>query len=70
VLKLYRRLRVQALPASIQEAGELFSPPMNLPAITPPWLGLRITGEDVCGKGHRLPREALCGDSGQLGCRN
>jgi ligand-binding SRPBCC domain-containing protein len=42
-MKLYRLCRVQKLPISIEEAWDFFSNPGNLPLITPPSLGLRIT---------------------------
>ena len=49
-MKLYRLERTQILPISQKEAWQFFSQPLNLPAITPDWLGFRITssaGEDM-----------------------
>jgi ligand-binding SRPBCC domain-containing protein len=44
-MKLYRLCRSQILPVSAQEAWQFFSSPLNLPAITPPWLNLAVQGQ-------------------------
>jgi ligand-binding SRPBCC domain-containing protein len=42
-MKLYQLERTQILPVSQNQAWQFFSQPRNLPDITPPWLGFRIT---------------------------
>jgi ligand-binding SRPBCC domain-containing protein len=44
-VKLFRLQRTQELPLTLDEAWPFFSSPRNLPALTPPWLNLQITGE-------------------------
>ena len=41
-MKLYRLQRIQHLPISRNEAWQFFSQPLNLPEITPAWLGFRL----------------------------
>ena len=41
-MKLYRLQRIQNLPISQNEAWQFFSQPLNLPEITPAWLGFRL----------------------------
>jgi ligand-binding SRPBCC domain-containing protein len=43
-MKLHLLERSVRLPISIGAAWNFFSSPANLPRITPPWLGLRVTG--------------------------
>ena len=47
-MKLYRLQRKQKLPITMDRAWDFFSSPLNLPAITPPWLNLRILEETNC----------------------
>jgi ligand-binding SRPBCC domain-containing protein len=42
-MKLYRLQRTQIIPTSITGAWRFFSSPANLPLITPPSLGFRVT---------------------------
>ncbi|MCS6928257.1 MAG: SRPBCC family protein [Saprospiraceae bacterium] len=42
---VYVLKRTQRLPISIQEAWAFFSSPLNLPEITPPYLGFEILSE-------------------------
>jgi ligand-binding SRPBCC domain-containing protein len=42
-MRIYRLKRTQFLPVSMNTAWQFFSDPGNLPEITPPWLGLRLT---------------------------
>lgn len=42
-MKLHRLERKQILPVSQKEAWQYFSQPLNLPDITPEWLGFKIT---------------------------
>lgn len=44
-MKMYRLKQEQLLPMPIERAWEFFVHPANLPLITPPDLGFRITGE-------------------------
>ena len=44
-MKLYRLCRQQTLPVTEEVAWQFFSSPLNLPAITPPWLNLQINGD-------------------------
>ena len=44
-MRTYRLERTQIVPVSPLEAWAFFADPRNLPLITPPSLGLRITGE-------------------------
>ena len=44
-MKLYRLHRTQTLPVSVEEAWQFFSSPLNLSAITPSWLNLKVAGE-------------------------
>lgn len=49
-MRRYRLERTQNLPLSQDEAWQFFSQPLNLPDITPPWLGFRMathTGENL-----------------------
>jgi hypothetical protein len=49
--------RVQTLPRRIDEVFRFFADPVNLEAITPPWLHFRIVGSP----GHeRDPARELC----------
>lgn len=41
-MKLYTLQRTQMLPTDLQTAWSFFSDPLNLPHITPPWLGFHI----------------------------
>ncbi len=41
-MRLYRLQRIQDLPISREEAWQFFSQPLNLPEITPAWLGFRL----------------------------
>ena len=41
-MKLHRLQRIQNLPISQNEAWQFFSQPLNLPEITPAWLGFRL----------------------------
>jgi len=42
-MRLCRLKRIQNLPVSQEKAWQFFSNPINLPAITPPWLSFRLT---------------------------
>ena len=42
-MRIYRLKRTQYLPVSMITAWQFFSDPVNLPEITPPWLGFRLT---------------------------
>jgi len=42
-LKIYQFKAKQFLPITINEAGDFFSNPNNLPKITPPWLNFEVT---------------------------
>ncbi|SNB47263.1 Ligand-binding SRPBCC domain-containing protein [Geobacter sp. DSM 9736] len=42
-MKVYRLERVQLLRTTVEEAWRFFSDPANLPLITPPSLGFRVT---------------------------
>ncbi len=42
-MKLHHLHRTQFLPISVEDAWQFFSSPHNLPAITPPWLNLKIS---------------------------
>lgn len=44
-MRLHRLYRRQGLPIPPERAWAFFSDPANLAAITPPWLGFRITSE-------------------------
>ena len=44
-MKLYRLERTQILPISQKEAWRFFSRPHNLPDITPPWLGFKMSSD-------------------------
>ncbi len=44
-MKRYLIRRSQRLPVSMQQAWLFFSSPLNLPAITPPWLNLTPVNE-------------------------
>jgi ligand-binding SRPBCC domain-containing protein len=44
-MKLYRLLRTQKLPLSVNEAWDFFSNPRNLALITPPSLGFKVTSD-------------------------
>ena len=45
-MKLYRLLRTQKLPLSVNEAWDFFSNPRNLALITPPSLGFKVTSDE------------------------
>jgi ligand-binding SRPBCC domain-containing protein len=47
-VKLYRLERTQFLPLSLLDAWDFFSYPRNLPLITPPTLGFRLTCDPPC----------------------
>ncbi len=42
-MRIYRLKRTQLLPVPMNTAWQFFSDPGNLPEITPPWLGFRLT---------------------------
>mgnify|MGYP000722411960 CR=1 FL=1 len=48
-MNTYRINRLQILPISIETAWDFFSNPLNLSAITPPWLNFRVTSS-VAGR--------------------
>lgn len=45
-MKLHRLYRTQTLAVDLRTAWAFFSDPHNLAAITPPWLGFRVTTPD------------------------
>jgi ligand-binding SRPBCC domain-containing protein len=42
-MRLYRLIRVQYLPISIEKSWDFFSNPINLSTITPSWLSFKLT---------------------------
>jgi ligand-binding SRPBCC domain-containing protein len=46
-MECYKLVCRTTAPVSLQEAFEVFENPYNLARITPPWLNLRITSEEV-----------------------
>jgi len=44
-MKIYQIKAKQLLPISLYDYWEFFSNPGNLPKITPPWLGLKLTSD-------------------------
>lgn len=43
-MTLHRLHRIQTIPVPQDVAWAFFSDPLNLAAITPPWLDFRVTG--------------------------
>lgn len=44
-MAIHRFEAVQVLPTDMDTAWDFFSSPANLPAITPPWLGFKVTSK-------------------------